>query len=118
MAAAGAVAIACVFSPFTARAGFDMWAKEPLRPWTPIGFSVFTPYWQMPNLAHSVFGVMLNFGYGRVRDVYCLNAGLFNYVYQDMAGMQLGLLNAEYGEGDKWRILSPYAVLPILNIGL
>ena len=61
--------------------------------WTPIGLSILSYPMQIPLADHSVFGVMLNVGYGRVDNVYPLEVGLFNQVLGNMGGVQAGVCN-------------------------
>ena len=61
--------------------------------WGPIGLSVLTPPIQLPGTYHSVYGVMLNVGYGQMHDVYFIDAGIINNVTHDMAGAEVGVVN-------------------------
>ena len=62
-------------------------------PWLPVGLSIVAAPIQIPSESHSAYGVMLNAGYGRMRDVYLVEAGLINHVTDTMAGLQLGPAN-------------------------
>ena len=61
--------------------------------WMPVGLSLFAHPMQIPSDAHTVFGVMLNAGYGRMDNVILAEAGLFNQVTGDMCGLQTGVSN-------------------------
>ena len=63
------------------------------QPWLPLGLSIIAPPVQLPSPSHSLFGAMVNFGYGRMRDVYVLDVGLANSVTHNMAGLEVGLIN-------------------------
>lgn len=78
-------------------------AKEPARengdgassshPWFPLGLSIIAPPVQLPNPTHSLFGAMLNIGYGQMKDVAALDVGLVNNVRRDMIGLEVGPVN-------------------------
>ena len=68
----------------------DLPAKQP---WFPLGLSIVAPPVQLPNPSHSLFGAMVNLGYGQMRDVYVLDVGLANSVTHNMAGLEVGLIN-------------------------
>ncbi len=63
------------------------------QPWLPLGLSIIAPPVQLPSPSHSLFGAMVNAGYGRMRDVYVLDVGLANSVTHNMAGLEVGLIN-------------------------
>ena len=63
------------------------------QPWLPLGLSIVAPPVQLPSPPHSLFGAMVNVGYGRMRDVYVLDVGLANSVTHNMAGLEVGLIN-------------------------
>ena len=44
------------------------------RFWTPIGLSILTPPVQLPSPSHSVFGAMLNLGYGQLDNLTLLDS--------------------------------------------
>ena len=70
------------------------------EPWLPLGLSIIAPPVQLPSPSHSVIGVMVNAGYGRMRDVFLLDVGLVNNVTRNMAGLEVGAVNlasASYG---------------------
>ncbi len=75
-------------------------AKEPahhddggMRPWFPLGLSIVAPPVQLPSPSHSLFGVMVNLGYGQMEDVCFLDVGLINNVTYNMAGLEVGPVN-------------------------
>ena len=61
--------------------------------WAPIGLSLLSYPMQIPTVEHSVFGAMMNIGYGRMDNVYPLEVGLFNQVLGTMGGIQVGASN-------------------------
>ena len=61
--------------------------------WFPLGLSIVAPPVQLPNPSHALFGVMVNVGYGRMRDVSPLDVGLVNNVTRNMAGLEVGAIN-------------------------
>ena len=67
--------------------------KSSTQPWLPLGLSIIAPPVQLPSPSHSLFGAMVNVGYGRMRDVYVLDVGLANSVTHNMAGLEVGLIN-------------------------
>ena len=79
-----AVAImACVFTA----------SAEDSRPWLPLGISLVTPPLQLPSPSHTVFGAMINIGYGQVDNLAVLDLGLINNVTDTMTGLELGPIN-------------------------
>ena len=75
-------------------------AKEPAhhddddtRPWLPLGLSIIAPPMQLPSPSHSLFGAMVNVGYGQMRDVCLLDVGLVNNVTRHMVGLEVGPVN-------------------------
>ena len=68
----------------------DLPAKQP---WFPLGLSIVAPPVQLPSPPHSLFGAMVNVGYGRMRDVCLLDVGLMNSVTRNMAGLEVGVVN-------------------------
>ena len=75
-------------------------AKEPAhhdggdtRPWLPLGLSIIAPPVQLPSPSHSLFGVMVNVGYGQMTDVCLLDVGLINNVTRNMVGLEVGPVN-------------------------
>ncbi len=63
------------------------------EPWFPLGLSIISPPMQLPNPSHSLFGAMVNVGYGRMRNVYFLDVGLVNKVVFNMTGLEVGAVN-------------------------
>ena len=70
------------------------------QPWLPLGLSIIAPPVQLPSPSHSLFGAMVNVGYGQMRDVCLLDVGLVNNVRHTMMGLEAGGANfagATYG---------------------
>ena len=63
------------------------------RFWTPIGLSILTPPVQLPSPSHSVFGAMLNLGYGQLDNLTLLDVGVVNNVTDNMVGLEVGAVN-------------------------
>ena len=63
------------------------------QPWFPLGLSIIAPPVQLPSPSHSLFGAMVNIGYGHMRDVYLLDVGLVNNVRRSMMGLEVGAVN-------------------------
>ena len=63
------------------------------RIWLPIGLSIITPPVQLPSPSHSVFGAMLNLGYGQVDNLAILDVGIINNVSDGMIGLEFGAAN-------------------------
>ena len=63
------------------------------RIWLPIGLSILTPPVQLPSPSHSVFGAMINLGYGQVENLAILDLGVVNNVTDSMTGLELGAVN-------------------------
>ena len=63
------------------------------QPWFPLGLSIVAPPVQLPSPPHSLFGAMVNVGYGRMRDVCLLDVGLANSVTRNMVGLEVGVVN-------------------------
>ncbi len=75
-------------------------AEEPVRhvdggmqPWFPLGLSIIAPPVQLPSPSHSLFGAMVNLGYGQMADVCLLDVGLVNNVTHNMVGLEVGPVN-------------------------
>lgn len=66
---------------------------EDTHVWLVFGMSFITAPIQVPTAAYSVYGVMLDVGYGQVKDSYLVNAGLINNVTRTMCGVQVGPIN-------------------------
>ena len=63
------------------------------RIWLPIGLSILTPPVQLPSPSHSVFGAMLNLGYGQLDNLTLLDVGVVNNVTECMTGFEVGAAN-------------------------
>ena len=75
------MAVAVMACVFTASA-------EDSRPWLPLGISL-----QLPSPSHTVFGAMINIGYGQVDNLAVLDLGLINNVTDTMTGLELAPVN-------------------------
>ena len=64
--------------------------------WFLFGMSFISAPIQIPTTAYSVYGVMLDVGYGQVTDSYFLNAGIVNHVTHNMGGLQAGFVNIDH----------------------
>ena len=84
--------LACVVSAVAAGEPQRGGEKES-RIWLPIGMSIITPPVQLPSPSHSVFGAMLNLGYGQVDNLAILDLGIINNVTDSMIGLELGAAN-------------------------
>ena len=62
-------------------------------PWFPLGLSIVAPPVQLPSSFHTVFGAMVNLGYGQVDGLAVLDIGLINNVTDEMVGLELGPVN-------------------------
>ena len=80
------MAVAVMACVFTASA-------EGSRPWLPLGISLVTPPLQLPSPSHTVFGAMINIGYGQVDNLAVLDLGLINNVTDTMTGLELAPVN-------------------------
>ena len=78
-----AAVMACVFTA----------SADGSRPWLPLGVSIVTPPLQLPSPSHTVFGAMINIGYGQVENLAVLDLGLVNNVTDVMTGLELGPVN-------------------------
>lgn len=63
------------------------------RPWFPIGLSIIAPPVQLPSPHHTVFGAMVNLGYGQVDGLAILDVGIINNVTDSMIGLEVGAVN-------------------------
>lgn len=63
------------------------------RIWLPLGLSIITPPIQLPSPAHTVFGGMVNLGYGQMENIAILDVGLVNNVTHVMTGLEVGPVN-------------------------
>ena len=61
--------------------------------WLPLGLSLVTPPVQLPSPSHTVFGAMVNVGYGQVRNLSVLDVGVVNNVTEGMTGLEFGAVN-------------------------
>jgi len=86
------VFMACAASVAAAEQSRQGGEKES-RMWLPIGLSILTPPVQLPSPSHSVFGAMLNLGYGQVDNLAILDLGIVNNVTEGMVGLELGAAN-------------------------
>lgn len=82
------MAVAIMACVFTASA-----EDSDSRIWLPLGISLVTPPLQLPSPSHTVFGAMLNIGYGQVENLAVLDLGLINNVTDTMTGLELGPIN-------------------------
>ena len=112
-----ACAFAAVAGEKSARSSSDT------RVWLPLGLSVITPPIQLPSPSHTVFGGMINLGYGQVENLAVADLGLINNVTDTMTGVELGPINlAGTCVGVQLGVLNfsgsgGAIVFPILNLG-
>jgi len=78
-----AALMACVFTA----------SADDSRTWLPLGFSIVTPPLQLPSPSHTVYGAMVNIGYGQVENLAVLDLGLVNNVTDVMTGLELAPVN-------------------------
>ena len=64
-----------------------------MQPWFPIGLSFIAPPMQFPSSSHSLFGAMVNLGYGRMSDLCILDVGIANNVTHNMVGLEVGVVD-------------------------
>ena len=94
-----AACLACVFAATTASARHHDCHDDrrdggsESRFWAPIGLSLIAPPFQLPSPSHSVFGAMLNLGYGQLDNLTLLDVGIINNVTDSMVGLELGAVN-------------------------
>lgn len=93
-----ATVMACVLAMGAAAKGHDRHERHDrsdgdTRIWLPLGLSILTPPIQLPNPTHTVFGGMLNLGYGQMENIAILDLGLINNVTHTMTGLELGAIN-------------------------
>ena len=81
-----ACAFASVAGETSARSSSDT------RVWLPLGLSIITPPIQLPSPSHTVFGGMVNLGYGQVENLAVLDLGLVYNVTDTMSGLELGAI--------------------------
>jgi len=84
-------AVACAFAA-TARGESDG-GRDDSRLWLPIGLSILTPPVQLPSPSHTVYGAMLNLGYGQLRNLVFAEVGVVNNVTDTVTGAQVGAVN-------------------------
>ena len=84
-------ALACTFSA-VADDGSENRGGES-RPWLPLGLSILTPPVQLPSPSHTVFGAMINLGYGQMDNLVFADVGVVNNVTDTMIGAELGAAN-------------------------
>lgn len=77
----------------TVACSFGARAEESPSVWFPLGVSLIAHPMQIPTAHHSLTGVMLNAGYGKMENCYLLDAGLANEVTDLMAGFEVGVGN-------------------------
>ena len=63
------------------------------RIWLPLGLSIITPPVPLPRPSHTVFGGMINLGYGQVENLALVDLGLVNNVTGTMTGIEFGAVN-------------------------
>ena len=85
------VAVAATWCCAVSAKGYE--GSGATQPWLPLGLSIVAPPVQLPSPPHSLFGAMVNVGYGRMRDVFLLDVGLMNSVTRNMAGLEVGVVN-------------------------
>ena len=73
--------------------GFSVRAEETPSVWFPLGVSLVAHPMQIPTAHHSLTGVMLNVGYGRMENCYLLDVGIVNDVSELMGGFEVGVGN-------------------------
>ena len=82
--------LACAFAGF---ADDSSGRSSDTRVWMPLGLSIITPPIQLPSPSHTVFGAMINLGYGQVENLAVADLGLINNVTDTMTGVELGPVN-------------------------
>ena len=85
--------LACVFASVSASARQEQDGKRESRFWMPIGLSIISPPMQLPSPSHSVFGAMVNLGYGQLDYLTALDVGIVNNVTESMYGLEVGAVN-------------------------
>jgi len=61
--------------------------------WFPLGLSLVSAPVQLPSSSHTVFGAMVNVGYGQVRNLAVIDVGIVNNVTEGMTGLEFGAVN-------------------------
>ena len=92
-------AIACAFAAVASDGNSRGCGESPrgrgenTRVWLPLGLSILTPPIQLPSPSHTVFGGMINLGYGQVENLAVADLGVINNVTDTMTGLELGAVN-------------------------
>ena len=63
------------------------------RIWFPLGLTIIAPPVQLPSPPHSLFGAMVNLGYGQMTDLCVLDVGIVNNVTRNMVGLEVAPVN-------------------------
>ena len=63
------------------------------RVWLPLGLSILTPPVQLPSPGHTVFGGMVNLGYGQVKNLAIVDVGIVNNVIEFFGGERINWVN-------------------------
>lgn len=88
------IAIAALASAFAAVADGSSESRDSdTRIWLPLGLSIIAPPIQLPSPSHTVFGGMINLGYGQVENLAVVDLGLINNVTDTMTGLELAPIN-------------------------
>ena len=85
--------VAVLACAFAAVADDSSGRRGDTRVWLPLGLSIITPPVQLPSPSHTVFGGMINLGYGQVENLAVADLGLINNVTDTMTGVELGAVN-------------------------
>ena len=85
--------VAVLACAFAAVADDSSGSSSDTRVWLPLGLSIITPPIQLPSPSHTVFGAMINLGYGQVENLAVADLGLINNVTDTMTGVELGPVN-------------------------
>ena len=115
--------VAVLACAFAAVADDSSGSSSDTRVWLPLGLSIITPPIQLPSPSHTVFGGMINLGYGQVENLAVADLGLINNVTDTMTGVELGPVNlAGTCVGVQLGVLNfsgsgGAIVFPILNLG-
>ena len=85
--------VAVLACAFAAVADDSSGGSSDTRVWLPLGLSIITPPIQLPSPSHTVFGAMINLGYGQVENLAVADLGLINNVTDTMTGVELAPVN-------------------------
>lgn len=85
--------LACAFAAVADGKSAHSSSSSDTRVWLPLGLSIITPPIQLPSPSHTVFGAMINLGYGQVENLAVADLGLINNVTDTMTGVELGPVN-------------------------